>query len=71
MRIHAMRLHACASVAMCVRVPARARVRGMPGAGYMKVYIRVCGACCSIVCLSNIYLSRSVRCNFHFKPNES
>jgi hypothetical protein len=56
---------------MCVRVPARARVRGMTGAGYMKGYIRVCGACCSIVCLSNIYLSRSVRCNLHFKPNGS
>jgi hypothetical protein len=41
-------------VAMCVRVPARARLRGTTGAGYMKVYIRVCGAYCSIVCLSNI-----------------
>ncbi len=53
MRIHAMRLHACAcvrGVAMCVRVPARAHVRGMTGAGYMKGYIRGCGACCSIVC---------------------
>jgi hypothetical protein len=71
MRIHAMRLHAWADVTMCVRVPARARLRGMPGAGYMKGYIRVCGACCSIVCLSNMYLSRSVRCNLHLKPNGS
>jgi hypothetical protein len=71
MRIHAMRLHACTHMAMCVRVPARARLRGMTGAGYMKGYIRVCGACCSIVCLSNIYLSRSVRYNVHFTPNGS
>ncbi len=56
---------------LCVCVCPRARSRGMPGAGYMKGYIRVCGACCSIVCPSNIYLSRSVPCNLHFTPNGS